>query len=231
MAHNILIVDDEPQIHKFIRISLFAEELEYLGAYSMATAYEIFDAQAVDVIVLDLGLPDGDGASFLQKIRQRSKVPCLILTARDEEEEKIRLLEVGANDYLSKPFGIGELIARIKVLIRDLPVSAETVTDELQAGHIRMKKSTNQVWLDGREIDLTHKEFACLEILLSNKNKLVKHTDLITLVWGDTHQDDTHYSRIIIRQLRKKLGDSADNQSIIKTEPGIGYRLICEPHK
>ncbi|ABN63768.1 response regulator transcription factor [Shewanella baltica] len=223
MAYKVLVVDDEAQIHTFMRISLEAEGFEYHGAASIASALAQYQAQRPHVLVLDLGLPDGDGISLLQNLRQHDKVPVLILTARDQEEEKIRLLEAGANDYLSKPFGIRELIARIKVLVRDL-VDEPALSDVLQFGALKLQKSTHQLWLDQQEIALTKKEFALMETLMSHPGQLVKQTELLRDIWGETHTDDSHYLRILVSQLRKKLNDSTEQQ-LIKTEAGLGYRL------
>ncbi|MCB2383367.1 response regulator transcription factor [Shewanella sp. SR1] len=223
MAYKVLVVDDEAQIHTFMRISLEAEGFEYHGAASIASALAQYQAQKPHVLVLDLGLPDGDGISLLQTLRQHDKVPVLILTARDQEEEKIRLLEAGANDYLSKPFGIRELIARIKVLVRDL-VDEPALSDVLQFGALKLQKSTHQLWLDQQEIALTKKEFALIETLMSHPGQLVKQTELLRDIWGETHTDDSHYLRILVSQLRKKLNGSTEQQ-LIKTEAGLGYRL------
>ena len=223
MAYKVLVVDDEAQIHTFMRISLEAEGFEYHGAASIASALAQYHAQQPHVLVLDLGLPDGDGISLLQTLRQSDKVPVLILTARDQEEEKIRLLEAGANDYLSKPFGIRVLIARIKVLVRDL-VDEPPLSDLLQFGALKLQKSTHQLWLDQQEIALTKKEFALMETLMSHPGQLVKQTELLRDIWGKTHQEDSHYLRILVSQLRKKLNDSSEQQ-LIKTEAGLGYRL------
>ncbi|MCS6120876.1 response regulator transcription factor [Shewanella baltica] len=229
MAYKVLVVDDEAQIHTFMRISLEAEGFEYHGAASIASALAQYQAQRPHVLVLDLGLPDGDGISLLQTLRQHDKVPVLILTARDQEEEKIRLLEAGANDYLSKPFGIRELIARIKVLVRDL-VDEPALSDVLQFGALKLQKSTHQLWLDQQEIALTKKEFALIETLMSHPGQLVKQTELLRDIWGETHTDDSHYLRILVSQLRKKLNDSTEQQ-LIKTEAGLGYRLTDMSHK
>ncbi|SUI89351.1 response regulator transcription factor [Shewanella baltica] len=229
MAYKVLVVDDEAQIHTFMRISLEAEGFEYHGAASIASALAQYQAQRPHVLVLDLGLPDGDGITLLQTLRQHDKVPVLILTARDQEEEKIRLLEAGANDYLSKPFGIRELIARIKVLVRDL-VDEPALSDVLQFGALKLQKSTHQLWLEQQEIALTKKEFALIETLMSHPGQLVKQTELLRDIWGETHTDDSHYLRILVSQLRKKLNDSTEQQ-LIKTEAGLGYRLTDMSHK
>lgn len=225
MKYKVLVIDDEPQIHTFIRISLTAEGFEYVGAHSIRSALKVIHDVAPDVIVLDLGLPDGDGIDVLNQVRASSKTPVLILTARDQEDEKIRLLEAGANDYLSKPFGVRELIARIKVLVRDL-VKTDTHPDILECHRLKIDKSTHQAWLDGEEVPLTKKEFAFVEKLMAHPGRLVKQSELLTSIWGQSHENDTHYLRVLVSQLRKKLHDSADEQNIIKTESGVGYRLV-----
>ncbi len=230
MTYRILVVDDEPQIHTFIRISLTTEGFTYLGAESIASAQKQIMEQAPHVIVLDLGLPDGDGLTLLQQVRQQAKTPVLILTARDQEETKIQILEAGANDYLSKPFGIRELIARIKVLVRDL-VDDVSVSDIRVVGQLTLQHSTHQVWLNKEEVSLTNKEFSFLAMLADNPDGLVKQETLLREIWGETHQLDTHYLRILVSQLRKKLNDSADKQKLIKTESGLGYRLLVPADK
>ncbi|WP_017220712.1 response regulator transcription factor [Moritella dasanensis] len=225
MTYTVLVVDDEPQIHTFMRISLTAEGFHYVGATSIKSAQEAFRQERPHIVVLDLGLPDGDGAQFLHSIRKTAKTPVLILTARDQEEEKVRLFEAGANDYLSKPFGIKELIVRIKVLVRDL-VQTAPLADVLVSGQLKLQKSTNQVWLDNKAIALTKKEFSFIEKLLNQPGKLVKQEEFLEDIWGHTHRDDSHYLRILVSQLRKKLNDTADLQQLIKTESGLGYRLI-----
>lgn len=223
MAYKVLVVDDEAQIHTFMRISLEAEGFEYLGASSITTALTQYQAQQPHVLILDLGLPDGDGIELLQILRRNDKIPVLVLTARDQEEEKIRLLDAGANDYLSKPFGIRELIARIKVLVRDL-VDESSLSDVLHFGTLKLQKSTHQLWFNKQEIALTKKEFALMETLMSHPGQLVKQTALLRKIWGETHQEDSHYLRILVSQLRKKLNDN-NEQQLIKTETGLGYRL------
>lgn len=230
MSYKVLVVDDEPNIQTFIRISLTAEGFEYIGAENVKTAKHYIATKAPHVIILDLGLPDGEGMSLLTSLRQTSKTPVLILTARDQEDEKIRLLEAGANDYLSKPFGINELIARIKVLVRDLICEA-ALEDTLRFGPLTLTKSTNQCWLNGNQITLTKKEFAFIEQLLSHPGQLVKQTDLLCHIWGKSHIQDTHYLRVLISQLRKKFNDSADEPRLFKTEPGVGYRLVLPDEK
>ena len=225
--YKILVIDDEPQIHTFIRISLVAEGFTYLGAQSIAEAKQVIQQDSPHLLILDLGLPDGDGMDLVSLVRATSNTPILILTARDEEDEKIRLLEAGANDYLSKPFGIRELIVRVKVLLRDL-VNTHLPTDILETKDIKLEISTNQVWFQGVPLALTKKEFAFLRMLMTTPDKLVMQEDLLANIWGGTHTQDSHYLRILVSQLRKKFNDNANDQRVIKTEAGLGYRLLSD---
>ena len=225
--YKILVIDDEPQIHTFIRISLVAEGFTYLGAQSIAEAKQVIQQDSPHLLILDLGLPDGDGMDLVSLVRATSNTPILILTARDEEDEKIRLLEAGANDYLSKPFGIRELIVRVKVLLRDL-VNTHLPTDILETKDIKLEISTNQVWFQGVPLALTKKEFAFLRMLMTTPGKLVMQEDLLANIWGVTHTQDSHYLRILVSQLRKKFNDNANDQRVIKTEAGLGYRLLSD---
>lgn len=225
MAYKILVVDDEPQIHTFIRISLLAEGFQYLGASSIASAKQMIKDNKPDVIVLDLGLPDGDGKKLLTDIRKTNKIPVLILTARDQESEKINLLNAGANDYLSKPFGINELIVRIKVLVRDL-LHNNIPPEIIYYKRLKLQKDTHQFWLDGKEISLTKKEFLFMEKLLFQPGKIIIQADLLEEIWGISHRGDTHYLRILVSQLRKKFNTKSYDKQLIKTESGLGYRLI-----
>ncbi|WP_409418836.1 response regulator transcription factor [Marinomonas sp. RS-M-Aa-14] len=227
MLYKILVIDDEPQIHTFIRISLVAEGFTYLGAQSIAEAKQVIQQDSPHLLILDLGLPDGDGMDLVNLVRATSNTPILILTARDEEDEKIRLLEAGANDYLSKPFGIRELIVRVKVLLRDL-VNTHLPTDILETKDIKLEISTNQVWFQGVPLALTKKEFAFLRMLMTTPDKLVMQEDLLANIWGGTHTQDSHYLRILVSQLRKKFNDNANDQRVIKTEAGLGYRLLSD---
>ncbi|MEJ2764816.1 response regulator transcription factor [Photobacterium sp. MCCC 1A19761] len=225
--YTILIIDDEPQIQTFIRIALSAEGFQSVSATNLAEAQAKINTAAPDLIILDLGLPDGDGSDLLQRLRRDQSTPVLVLTARDEEDEKVRLLELGANDYLSKPFGIRELMARIKVLLRDL-IPAEKPANKLVFEQMTLDIERHEVLLNHQPLCLSKKEFALLSTLARHAGELVKQDHLLRDIWGETHQDDTHYLRIFISQLRRKLNDDADQPRFIKTEPGIGYRFLPE---
>lgn len=226
MAHRILVVDDETQIQRFMKISLSAEAFEYIPALTAADGLILARDKSPDLIILDLGLPDRDGSWLLAQLRMWSQIPVLVLTARDEEDEKVRLLNAGANDYLSKPFGIKELVARVKVLLRDLAISTvEPVI--LQCGGIYLDTAEHKAWLNDSPIVLTKKEFILLRYLMRNPNVLLTHQHLLQHIWGELHTDDTHYLRILVSQLRKKIEDEVNTPNYIITEPGIGYRLVC----
>ncbi|GAA6184630.1 MULTISPECIES: response regulator [Alteromonadaceae] len=221
---KILLIDDEDKIHDFISISLAAENLEYIGSYTATSGLSLFNQEKPSLIILDLGLPDLDGRAVLKKVRETSDIPVLVLTARDQEAEKVRLLDAGANDYLSKPFGIRELISRIKVLLRD--IKYEAMPSELRFDKLIIKTGEPLVLKGQKAVQLTKKEHQLLVKLAIHPNVLVNQKKLLVDIWGASHADDVHYLRVLITQLRKKLGDDAEDPYFIKTEPGLGYRFI-----
>ncbi|QTR50897.1 response regulator [Candidatus Thiothrix anitrata] len=231
MQQRILLIDDEVQIRRFMRISLQAEGFVYLEASTARQGIDMIALESPDLVILDLGLPDEDGFKVLQTLRSWSNLPVLVLTARDAEEEKVKLLEGGANDYLSKPFGIRELIARVRVLLRDLKESSseETTPARLVFNELEIDIPNHQVWHKAQLLTLSRKEFALLVMLARHPGRLITQQQLLTSIWGKSHVEDTHYLRIFVSQLRKKLQDNADDPTYILTEPGIGYRFIPLP--
>lgn len=227
MTNTILIVDDEQEIRRFIRLALKAEGFAYLEASSVEQALKQVRHELPDLVILDLGLPDADGFTLLRKIRETSRLPVLVLSARDQEREKIKLLEGGANDYLTKPFSVKELLARVKVLLRDLTYEKRTLM--LDFGALKIDNQRRQVFLDEQLIGLTNKEYALLFTLAEHAQELVPQQQLLAQIWGLSHQDDSHYLRIVISQLRKKLGDDAQDPTFIETQPGVGYRFLLLP--
>lgn len=224
MKQHILVIDDEVQIQRFMKISLTTEGFEYTSALNANDGLKLAREQSPDLIILDLGLPDRDGSWLLQQLRTWSAIPVLVLTARDEEDEKVSLFEAGANDYLSKPFGIKELIARVRVLLRDLGAANEHLSI-LRCGNITLDMPNHKVWLKERLISLTKKEFKLLQCMMQRPDTLLTHHYLLQYIWGELHTEDTHYLRILVSQLRKKLEDDFNMHSVIVNEPGIGYRL------
>ncbi|CUU42261.1 KDP operon transcriptional regulatory protein KdpE [Blastochloris viridis] len=182
-------------------------------------------AGAPALVILDLGLPDMDGKDVIASLREWSSVPILVLTVRDAETEKIRALDLGADDYVTKPFATGELLARLRVLLRGREEREPVAVD---VGPLRVDFARRCVTVDGSEAKLTRKEFDVLALLVRQAGRLVTHRQILSTVWGPAHQSDTHYLRIVIGHLRDKLGDDAASPRFILTDPGVGYRL-AEP--
>jgi len=224
-APLILFVEDEQNIRQFVSISLNAEGYRCVTAADGVSAQAKFRDVAPDLVILDLGLPDLDGVHLLGLIRQVSNVPVLILTARDEEEQKVRLLMAGANDYLCKPFSLPELIARVHVLLRDAGIRAASAASHFEGFTIDRQRRT--VSVDEHPVALSPKEFAVLDMLAAEHGNMVLQQDLLKAVWGPSHARDTHYLRVLFTALRKKLGDSADTPRFIKTIPGTGYIFVA----
>ncbi|WP_234085914.1 response regulator [Azonexus sp. R2A61] len=224
-AAQILIVDDEAQIRKFVDISLRSQGYATLLAGTGQEGLTLLASRGADLLILDLGLPDMDGREVLKELRQWSKVPVIVLTVRSGEEEKVALLDAGANDYVTKPFGVEELMARIRALLRAMPVSGggNPVYDD---GSLRIDFVEHQVRLDGEVVVLSRKEFSLLALLARQPGRLVTQTQILREMWGPIHEGDTHYLRVLVGKLRYKLGDDASAPRFLLTEPGVGLRLI-----
>jgi two-component system KDP operon response regulator KdpE len=221
---RVLIVDDEPQILRFLRPSLSAAGYDVVEARDGAEALKRAAADAPDIVVLDLGLPDRDGKDVIRGIREWSKVPIVVLSARDREAEKIEALDLGADDYVNKPVGVGELMARLRAALRHRMQNAGE-TSVFRSGPLAIDILAHRVELEGREIRLTPREFGLLALLVKNAGKVVTHRQLLTAVWGPAHAEDTQYLRVYIGQLREKIEKDHNDPKFIRTEPGIGYRL------
>jgi two-component system, OmpR family, KDP operon response regulator KdpE len=226
--HCILVVDDESQIRRFLRISLNAHGHNVLEASRGEDAVLRCAEHGPDLVILDLGLPDVDGKEVIRRIRDWSNVPILILSVRGEESEKVKALEEGANDYLTKPFGIAELIARVRVLLRDQRwgEGAED-SGEYASGGLQVNYASRRVHVDGREVTLTRKEYDLLRLLTRQAGTVLTHDFLLRQVWGAAHAKETQYLRVHIGHLRQKLVDDPNAPRFIWTEPGVGYRLIA----
>ena len=221
---RILIVDDEPQIQRFLRLGLEAAGYDTFLANDGAEGLRQSAAMNPDLVILDLGLPDMDGKQVLARLRQWSSVPVLVLSARDDEHEKIETLDLGANDYIAKPFGIGEFLARIRAALRT-ERSEPSETYHYQIGGLSIDVAQHQIELEGEPVKLTPKEFELLLYLTQNRGRVLTHRQLLAKVWGPAHGADTQYLRVFIGQLRQKLEADASNPSVILTEPGVGYRI------
>lgn len=227
MKSTILLVDDEQEIRRFIRLALKAEGFDYLEASTVEDALQQMHNASPDLVILDLGLPDADGFTLLRKIRETSRLPVLVLSARDQEREKIKLLEGGANDYITKPFSVKELLVRIRVLLRDIRPVTRSLT--LDFGTLKIDAQSRKVYLGGQLISLTNKEYAVLYTLAEHAQELVNQQYLLAQIWGASHEHDSHYVRIVVSQLRKKLADDASAPAYIETHPGVGYRFLLHP--
>lgn len=225
MLPRILVVDDEPQIQRFLKPALTAAGFEVETAATAAEAKRLAATRAPALIVLDLGLPDGDGKTVIETVRAFSPVPIIVLSARDQEIEKVTALDLGANDYVEKPFGIGELLARIRVALRQAG-TAEAAPAEQRFGNIVLDLEHRRVLVEGKPVHLTPKEFALFALLAANADKVVTHRQALAQVWGPAHQDDVQYLRVVIAQLRAKLEANPKAPAHLIGEPGVGYRLV-----
>ena len=221
---RILVVDDEPQILRFLKPSLTAAGYDVISAANGKEALAAAATRSPDAILLDLGLPDMDGKEVIRELRTWSKTPILVLSARDRESEKIAALDLGADDYVTKPFGIGELTARLRAALRHAAQRAAEQT-QIEAGPLDIDILAHRVTRDGEPIKLTPKEFDLLAVLVRNAGRVLTHRQILTAVWGPAHTEDLQYLRVFIGQLRQKLEASPDTPQLIITEPGIGYRL------
>jgi two-component system KDP operon response regulator KdpE len=220
------VIDDEAQIRRFLDIGLRAEGYQVLLAATGQEGLGLAATQSPDVVVLDIGLPDLEGHEVLREIRQWSQVPVLMLSVRDTEAEKVRALDGGANDYVTKPFGIQELMARLRVLLRQAARGGEAeAAVRYDDGRLAVDLARREVLLDGAVVALTRKEFAVLSLLVRHPGRVVSQQQILREVWGPTHTQDTHYLRIVMGKLRQKLGDDPATPRWLKTEPGVGYRF------
>jgi two-component system KDP operon response regulator KdpE len=225
-APRVLVIDDEAQIRRFLDIGLRAEGYQVLLAATGQEGLGLAATQSPDVIVLDIGLPDMEGHDVLHEIRTWSEVPVLMLSVRDSESEKVRALDHGANDYVTKPFGIQELMARLRVLLRQGAKGGQAEAPvRYDDGSLVIDLARREVLLDGAPVALTRKEFAVLSLLVRHPGRVVSQQQILREVWGATHTQDTHYLRIVMGKLRLKLGDDPSTPRWLKTEPGVGYRF------
>jgi two-component system, OmpR family, KDP operon response regulator KdpE len=221
---RVLVVDDEPAILRFLKPALEANDYEVTSAATLAEALKRIAKEPPDVVVLDLGLPDGDGKDVIRQVRQWSQVPIIVLSAREREAEKIEALDLGADDFVNKPFGVGELMARLRTALRHRrQTQGEAAVVRLGALEIDLPR--RRVMRDGSEVKLTSREFDLLSSLARHPGKVMTHRQLLTAVWGAAQVEETQYLRVYVGHLRQKLEEHPDDPKIILTELGIGYRL------
>jgi two-component system KDP operon response regulator KdpE len=225
---RVLVIDDEPQIRKFLEISLRSQGYAVAEAADGRQGLESLATRGADLVVLDLGLPDLDGHEVLRELRAWSHVPVIVLSVRASETEKVRALDGGANDYVTKPFGIQEFMARVRGLLREhgAPESSPPVFDD---GRLRVDLARRRVSVSGEPVRLSRKEFALLAVLVRHAGRVVTQQQLLLEIWGPAHVEDSHYLRIVVAKIRQKLGDERASSRYLQTEPGVGYRFLGEP--
>jgi two-component system KDP operon response regulator KdpE len=227
MKPLILIVEDDPQIRRFLRATLTAEGYQYHESVTASDGIAQSAARRPDLILLDLGLPDQDGFEVIRQARQSSQMPIVILSARGQEKDKIAALDLGADDYIEKPFGVGELLARIRAALRrSAPVAQDGAL--LRFGRVEMDVEKRLVRVDGEDVHLTPNEYKLLQVLIRHPGKVLTQRQLLNEVWGPNHVDQAQYLRVYVAQLRRKLESDPARPKHLQTEPGIGYRLILD---
>lgn len=224
---TILVIDDEPQIRKFLRISLASQGYKVLEAGDGAEGLNQAALNRPDLVVLDLGLPDMDGQQLLVELREWLRVPVMVLSVRASEAQKVQALDAGANDYVTKPFGIQEFLARIRALLRQ-PADTQQAQAMLTLGPLSIDLAARRVQLDGQDVALTRKEYAVLAALARHPGRVITQQQLLRDIWGPTHTQDSHYLRIVVGHLRQKLADEPTAPRYIITEAGVGYRLASD---
>lgn len=230
MKQKICVVDDEAKILRFVAANLKSVGYEVVTASSGKELLEEFDLHSPDLILLDIMMPEMDGFFVLEEVRKFSNVPIIMLTARGNPQDKVRGLNLGADDYLTKPFSLDELFARVNAVLRrtspQVPIVSEAGTSTVQTGELKLDIGSKRCWIDDKEIKLTQTEFAIIEILALNIDKVVQHETILTKVWGAQYVNDVEYLRVAIARIRKKLKDQlAEKQDYIITYPGLGYML------
>jgi two-component system KDP operon response regulator KdpE len=223
-APAVLVVDDEVQIRRFLRAGFELEGFVVHEAADAAAGLRAATLQPLDLVILDLALPDLDGAQVLERMRAWSSVPVIVLSVRSSEAEKVRLLELGADDYVVKPFGMAELLARARAALRR-HTRGSTGESAVQIDGLRIDFATRTVTLDETRLTLTPKEYRLLQVLAQHAGNVVTHQHLLKEVWGQPHMHDTHYLRIFVRKLRQKIEADPNRPRVLLTELGVGYRL------
>jgi two-component system, OmpR family, KDP operon response regulator KdpE len=227
-APHILVIDDEPQILRALRTILQEKRMGVTVATRGEEGLALAAASPPDLVILDLGLPDMDGAEVCARLREWTQVPIIVLSVRDGERDKVNALDHGADDYLTKPFGIEELLARVRVALRHAAQTRESPSTVVRAGPLEIDLARHVVTRSGEEIRLTATEFRLLAYLAANPRRVVTHRNILTQVWGAAEADHTEYLRVYMRQLRKKLEADPDRPELLLTEPGVGYRLQAD---
>ncbi|MFT3925658.1 MAG: response regulator [Myxococcales bacterium] len=222
---SVLVVDDEQPMRRFLRTALGAHGYTLFEASSAAEAKLVITTQNPSLVLLDLGLPDADGLELTRELREWSRVPIIVISARGREDDKVAALDAGADDYLTKPFGVNELLARIRVALRHARGTAQEESRPFELGGLAIDFTRRLVTVDSREIHLTPTEYKLLGLLARHAGKVLTHAQILKEVWGPNYANQTHYVRVHMAELRKKVEVDAARPQRILTEPGVGYRL------
>ena len=226
-ARSAVVVEDEPQIRRFVRSALEAEGWQVFEAGTLKQGLVEAGTRRPDLVVLDLGLPDGDGVDYLRDLRGWSSVPVIVLSARSDETDKIAALDAGADDYLTKPFGVGELMARVRVALRRGLGAGDAGSPLFQFGSVEVDRVARRVLRSGAPVHLTPIEYRLLGHLIANAGKVLTHRQLLKAVWGPAHVEQSHYLRVYMGNLRQKLEDNPAQPKHLITETAVGYRLMA----
>lgn len=226
LTSTALLVEDEPQIRRFVRSALEEAGWQVFEAETLRRGLIDAGTRKPDLVILDLGLPDGDGVDFILDVRQWSAVPIIVLSARTHEADKIRALDAGADDYLSKPFGVGELLARVRSALRRLRQPGAHASGVIEFGDVRVDIKARLVTKANQLVRLTPKEYRLLAVLVANAGRVVSNPQLLREAWGPSHAESSHYLRVYMGHLRQKLEDDPAQPRYFLTETGVGYRLL-----
>lgn len=226
-ARQVVLIEDEPQIRRFVRAALEGEGCQVHEANTVARGLIEAGTRKPDLVIVDLGLPDGDGLELIRDLRGWSNVPVIVLSARSSETDKIAALDLGADDYLTKPFGVGELLARVRSALRRSARTNESGEAVVVFGDVEVDLAARIVRKGGAEVHLTPLEFRLLTHLCANVGKVLTHRQIVKEVWGPAHIEQTHYPRIFMQHLRQKLEDDPAQPKYLNTETGVGYRLVA----
>jgi two-component system KDP operon response regulator KdpE len=225
----ILLIEDEPQMRRFLRTALTAHDYRLIEAETAKEGLAHAAARNPDIILLDLGLPDRDGLEVARELREWSGTPIIVLSARGREQDKVSALDLGADDYLTKPFGVEELLARIRVALRHASLPPGSAPEPIfEASELRVDLAERRVWRQGEEVHLTPTEYKLLATLVRHAGKVLTHRQLLKEVWGANYLNQSHYVRVYLAQLRQKIEADPARPRLLLTEPGVGYRLRAE---